>query len=437
MTKYHFVGIKGSGMSSLAQILFDLGHEVQGSDIEGYVFTEIALKNKGITILPFTAENIKEGLTVIQGNAFADTHEEIARAHELGLKVIRYHDFLSEVANQYTSVAVTGAHGKTSTTGLLSHVMNGDKKTSFLIGDGTGMGLPQSEYFAFEACEYRRHFLSYAPDYAIITNIDFDHPDYFKDVDDVIDAFQGMAKNVKKALIAWGDDPHVKSIKVDVPVYYYGFDESMDVYAKNIKITDQGTEFDVYVRGECYDHFISPQYGDHTILNALAVLTIVYLEKLDVENIKEALITFGGVKRRFNETFVHNQVLVDDYAHHPREISATIETARKKYPNKEVVAIFQPHTFSRTKAFLNEFAEVLNLADQTYLCDIFGSIRENDGELTINDLLALVDNGQLISEADVSVLKKHDNAVLLFMGAGDIQKVLKAYMEEVGIDPVF
>ncbi|UXR70926.1 MULTISPECIES: UDP-N-acetylmuramate--L-alanine ligase [unclassified Staphylococcus] len=437
MTKYHFVGIKGSGMSSLAQILFDLGHEVQGSDIQQYVFTEIALKNKGITILPFTADNIKEGLTVIQGNAFADTHEEIARAHELGLKVIRYHDFLSEVANQYISVAVTGAHGKTSTTGLLSHVMNGDKKTSFLIGDGTGMGLPQSEYFAFEACEYRRHFLSYAPDYAIITNIDFDHPDYFKDVNDVVDAFQGMAKNVRKALIAWGDDPYVKSIDVDVPVYYYGFDESMDVYAKNIKITDQGTAFDVYVRGEFFDHFVSPQYGDHTVLNTLAVFTIVYLEKLNVENIKDALITFGGVKRRFNETVVHQQVLVDDYAHHPREVSATIETARKKYPNKEVVAIFQPHTFSRTKAFLQEFADVLNLADQTYLCDIFGSIREDSGELTINDLLALVDNGQLISESDVSILKQHDDAVLLFMGAGDIQKVLKAYMEEVGIDPVF
>ncbi|UXR73156.1 UDP-N-acetylmuramate--L-alanine ligase [Staphylococcus sp. IVB6238] len=437
MTKYHFVGIKGSGMSSLAQILFDLGHEVQGSDIQQYVFTEIALKNKGITILPFTADNIKEGLTVIQGNAFADTHEEIARAHELGLKVIRYHDFLSEVANQYISVAVTGAHGKTSTTGLLSHVMNGDKKTSFLIGDGTGMGLPQSEYFAFEACEYRRHFLSYAPDYAIITNIDFDHPDYFKDVNDVVDAFQGMAKNVRKALIAWGDDPYVKSIDVDVPVYYYGFDESMDVYAKNIKITDQGTAFDVYVRGEFFDHFVSPQYGDHTVLNTLAVFTIVYLEKLNVENIKDALITFGGVKRRFNETVVHQQVLVDDYAHHPREVSATIETARKKYPNKEVVAIFQPHTFSRTKAFLQEFADVLNLADQTYLCDIFGSIREDSGELTINDLLALVDNGQLISESDVSILKQHDDAVLLFMGAGDIQKVLKAYMEEVGIDPFF
>ncbi|EJA1895922.1 UDP-N-acetylmuramate--L-alanine ligase [Staphylococcus pseudintermedius] len=437
MTRYHFVGIKGAGMSSLAQIIYDLGYEVQGSDIDQYVFTEIALKNKGIQILPFDADNIKEGLTIIQGNAFKDTHEEITRAHELGLKVIRYHDFLSEVINEYVSVAVTGAHGKTSTTGLLYHVMNGDKKTSFLIGDGTGMGLPQSEYFAFEACEYRRHFLSYSPDYAIITNIDFDHPDYFKDVDDVINAFQGMAKNVKKAIIAWGDDPYVKNIEVDIPVYYYGFDTSMDVYAQNIEVTGSGTEFDVYVKGEFYGHFVSPQYGDHNILNALAVLTISYLENLNLDNIKEALITFGGVKRRFNETFAQNQVLVDDYAHHPREISATIETARKKYPNKEVVAIFQPHTFSRTKAFLQEFADVLNLADQTYLCDIFGSIRENQGELSINDLLKLVDGAHLIDENSVEQLQKHDNAVLLFMGAGDIQKILKAYMEKIGVEQQF
>ncbi|BAS45833.1 UDP-N-acetylmuramate--L-alanine ligase [Staphylococcus schleiferi] len=437
MTKYHFVGIKGAGMSSLAQIIYDLGYDVQGSDIDQYVFTEIALKNKGIKILPFTADNITEGLTIIQGNAFNDSHEEIARAHELGLKVIRYHDFLSEVINQYISVAVTGAHGKTSTTGLLSHVMNGDKKTSFLIGDGTGMGLPQSEYFAFEACEYRRHFLSYQPDYAIITNIDFDHPDYFKDVDDVINAFQGMANNVKKAIIAWGDDPYVKEINVDIPVYYYGFDPSMDVSAQNIEVTDKGTAFDVYIKGEYYDHFVSPQYGDHNILNALAVLTISYLENLDVDNIKEALITFGGVKRRFNETFVQNQVLVDDYAHHPREISATIETARKKYPNKEVVAIFQPHTFSRTKAFLQEFADVLSDADQTYLCDIFGSIRENQGELSIEDLLKRIDGAHLISEDNVDQLEKHDDAVLLFMGAGDIQKILKAYMEKVSVEHGF
>jgi len=437
MTHYHFVGIKGAGMSSLAQIMHDLGHEVQGSDIEKYVFTEGALKNKGIKILPFSVDNIHEGMVVIQGNAFPDTHEEIVRAHELKLDVIRYHDFLGQVINQYTSVAVTGAHGKTSTTGLLSHVMNGDKKTSFLIGDGTGMGLPGSDYFAFEACEYRRHFLSYHPDYAIMTNIDYDHPDYFKNIDDVASAFQEMANNVKKAIIAWGDDEHLRNLKADVPIYYYGLSKNDDVYADNIQITENGTQFDVYINGEYYDQFLTPQYGNHNIQNALAVITISYLEKMDVNNIKEALETFGGVKRRFNETFVSKQVLVDDYAHHPREISATIETARKKYPNKDVVAVFQPHTFSRTQAFLDEFANALSKADHVFLCEIFGSIRENTGELTIQDLINRIDGSALIDENSIDVLEKFDNAVILFMGAGDIQKIQGAYEEKIGMSKEF
>lgn len=437
MTHYHFVGIKGAGMSSLAQIMHDLGHEVQGSDIEKYVFTEVALKNKGIKILPFSVDNIHEGMVVIQGNAFPDTHEEIVRAHELKLDVIRYHDFLGQVINQYTSVAVTGAHGKTSTTGLLSHVMNGDKKTSFLIGDGTGMGLPGSDYFAFEACEYRRHFLSYHPDYAIMTNIDYDHPDYFKNIDDVASAFQEMANNVKKAIIAWGDDEHLRNLKADVPIYYYGLSKNDDVYADNIQITENGTQFDVYINGEYYDHFLTPQYGNHNVQNALAVITISYLEKMDVNNIKEALETFGGVKRRFNETFVSKQVLVDDYAHHPREISATIETARKKYPNKDVVAVFQPHTFSRTQAFLDEFADALSKADHVFLCEIFGSIRENTGELTIQDLINRIDGSALIDENSIDVLEKFDNAVILFMGAGDIQKIQGAYEEKIGMSKEF
>lgn len=437
MTHYHFVGIKGSGMSSLAQIMHDLGHEVQGSDIEKYVFTEVALRNKGIKILPFDIENIKEGMVVIQGNAFSDNHEEIVKAHELKLDVIKYHDFLGHVINQYTSVAVTGAHGKTSTTGLLSHVMNGDKKTSFLIGDGTGMGLPGSDYFAFEACEYRRHFLSYHPDYAIMTNIDFDHPDYFKNIEDVYDAFQDMAHNVKKAIIAWGDDDYLRKLEADVPIYYYGFKESDDIYAKNIQITEKGTQFDVYTNGKYYDQFLSPQFGDHNILNALSVIAISYLEKMNVDNIKDALVTFGGVKRRFNETKVSNQVLVDDYAHHPREISATIESARKKYPNKEVIAVFQPHTFSRTQAFLDEFASSLSKADRVFLCEIFGSIRENTGELTIQDLIERIDGSALIDENSIDILKEFDNAVILFMGAGDIQKLLKAYFEKLGVKNEF
>ncbi|MCE5033197.1 MULTISPECIES: UDP-N-acetylmuramate--L-alanine ligase [Staphylococcus] len=437
MTHYHFVGIKGAGMSSLAQIMHDLGNEVQGSDIKNYVFTEVALKNKGIKILPFDADNIKKDMVIVQGNAFPDTHEEVVRAHELNLEVIRYHDFLGHVINQYTSVAVTGAHGKTSTTGLLSHVMNGDKKTSFLIGDGTGLGIPASDYFAFEACEYRRHFLSYHPDYTIMTNIDFDHPDYFKDVHDVFNAFQEMAHNVKKAIIAWGDDLYLRDLKADVPIYYYGFSKNDDIYADNIQISEKGTQFDVYINNKFYDTFLSPQFGDHNILNGLAVIAISYLEGLNVDNIKEALETFGGVKRRFNETKAGKQILVDDYAHHPREISATIETARKKYPNKEVIAVFQPHTFSRTQAFLEEFAECLNLADKTFLCEIFGSIRENNGELTIQDLVNRVDGSTLIDEHSVNALEQYKDAVILFMGAGDIQKIQRAYMENIGVTTSF
>ena len=437
MTHYHFVGIKGAGMSSLAQIMHDLGNEVQGSDINNYVFTEVALQNKGIKILPFDENNIKEDMVIVQGNAFPNSHEEVVKANELKLDVIRYHDFLGHVISQYTSVAVTGAHGKTSTTGLLSHVMNGDKNTSFLIGDGTGLGIPASDYFAFEACEYRRHFLSYHPDYAIMTNIDFDHPDYFKDVEDVFSAFQQMAHNVKKAIIAWGDDDHLRKIEADVPVYYYGFSKNDDVYADNLQISENGTKFDVYIKDEYYDTFLSPQFGDHNILNGLAVITVSYLESLDVNNIKEALETFGGVKRRFNETKVGKQVLVDDYAHHPREISATIETARKKYPNKEVVTVFQPHTFSRTQAFLDDFAESLNLADKTFLCEIFGSIRENTGNLTIQDLLQRIDNATLIDETTVNALEQYSDAVILFMGAGDIQKIQRAYMKEMGVTTSF
>ncbi|PTF61656.1 UDP-N-acetylmuramate--L-alanine ligase, partial [Staphylococcus cohnii] len=208
-------------------------------------------------------------------------------------------------------------------------------------------------------------------------------------------------------------------------------------YADNIQISEKGTQFDVYINNKFYDTFLSPQFGDHNILNGLAVIAISYLEGLNVDNIKEALETFGGVKRRFNETKAGKQILVDDYAHHPREISATIETARKKYPNKEVIAVFQPHTFSRTQAFLEEFAECLNLADKTFLCEIFGSIRENNGELTIQDLVNRVDGSTLIDEHSVNALEQYKDAVILFMGAGDIQKIQRAYMENIGVTTSF
>jgi UDP-N-acetylmuramate--alanine ligase len=419
-------------MSALAQILHDMGFEVQGSDVEKRFFTQIALEQAGIKILPFHRENIKPGMNVIVGNAFPDTHEEVEEAVKLGLPVIRYHRFLGDFMKQFTSIAVTGAHGKTSTTGLLSHVMKGAKPTAYLIGDGTGKGVLEAEYFAFEACEYRRHFLSYFPDYALMTNIDFDHPDYFANVDDVFSAFQEMAWQVKKGIFACGDDEHLQKIQAKVPVVFYGFGDENDFQARNVEKTTEGTTFEVYVRNTYYNTFSIPTFGDHNILNALAVITLSHYEELDAEIVKERLMTFEGVKRRFTEKVIGSQVIIDDYAHHPTEIKATVEAARQKYPDREIVAVFQPHTFSRTQAFLQEFADSLNLADSTYLCDIFGSARENHGKLSIMDLAEKVPGSKIISVETVSSLKEHTDSVILFMGAGDIQKYQSAYEKTLG-----
>jgi UDP-N-acetylmuramate--alanine ligase len=435
MTQYHFIGIKGTGMSPLAQILHDMGHDVQGSDISQYIFTQAALEDRNIPVFTFDKNNIQEGQTIIAGNAFGDDHEEIQAAKEKNIPIHRYHHYLGEFLSKYTSIAVTGSHGKTSTTGLLAHVIGAAKPTSFLIGDGTGKGTKDNEYFVFEACEYRRHFLSYNPDYAIITNIDFDHPDYFSDLKDVISAFQQMAMQVKKAIIACGDDENLQEIHAQVPVVFYGLGDDNDFQAKNIQRGEEGTTFDVFVRNTFYGTFQIPGFGTHNVLNALAVIAICHYETIPMEIIVEQLKNFTGVKRRFSEKSVGNQILIDDYAHHPTEIKATIEATKYKYKNRDVVAIFQPHTFTRTKTFLDEFAACLSEADHVYLCDIFGSAREQAGNLTIDHLKDKIPNAQLISEDKMDVLKKHDNGVLLFMGAGDIQKFQKAYEETLTAKP--
>ncbi|ALC89641.1 UDP-N-acetylmuramate--alanine ligase [Bacillus sp. FJAT-18017] len=427
MTIYHFVGIKGSGMSALAQVLHDMNYEVQGSDVEKRFFTQQALEESGIKILPFQKENIQPGMVVIAGNAFPDTHEEIQEALRLGLDVIRYHRFLGEFMEKFISVGVTGAHGKTSTTGLLAHVMKGAKPTSYLIGDGTGKGELDASYFVFEACEYRRHFLSYHPDYAIMTNIDFDHPDYFANIEDVFSAFQEVALQVKKGIIACGDDEHLQKIQAKVPVVFYGFGEDNDFQARNIIKSPEGTTFDVFVRNTYFETFTLPSYGDHNILNSLAVIAICHYESMDVNIVKDQLRTFEGVKRRFTEKKLGSQIVIDDYAHHPTEIRATLDAARQKFPDREIVAVFQPHTFTRTQTFLQEFADSLSLADKVYLCDIFGSARENHGKLSINDLVDKIGGAEVLSEEHTEILQGHEGGVIIFMGAGDIQKFQIAY----------
>lgn len=428
--QYHFTGIKGSGMSALALILHGKGYIVQGSDVPEYFFTQKGLEDAKIPLFSFNQAPLTSEHVVIAGNAFPDTHEEIVQAKESGANVVRYHHFLGELASQYCSIAVTGSHGKTTTTGLLSHVLKAIRPTSYLIGDGTGFGHEDAEYFVLEACEYRRHFMAYHTDYAIITNVDFDHPDYYTDIDDVFSAFKDFAKQTKKAVVVCGQDKYLKQLNDMDNVWYYGFDTTNDVVASNIFKDETGSTFDVTIKGEHYGKFHLPAYGDHNILNALAVITICYLEQCQAHEVAIAMSTFGGVKRRFSEKKVGKMTIIDDYAHHPSEIAATLDAVNQKYPNKQVIAAFQPHTFTRTIALLDEFASVLSKADQVYLFDIFASAREEKGDISIQDLAAKIKtNVAVLDVNDLSPLLNYDDAVIVFMGAGNIDKIGQKYVE--------
>ena len=431
MSKYHFIGIKGSGMSSLAQIAYDMGNEVQGSDEETYFFTQEKLEQRNIPMFSYGVENIKEGYDVILGNAFDETHAEYRRAKELGLKTYTYSQFLGKLLSEIPSIAVTGAHGKTTTTTMISNIFKHNHITSYLIGDGTGHGEKHSEFMIAEACEYYRHFLAYHPNYAIVTNIDFDHPDYFNDEHDMFDAFQSFVNQVKDTVVICGDDRLASQLKpTTAKTIKYGFNEGNDYQIKNVQTTSEHSKFDVYKNSELLGTFTMAVFGLHDVSNATSAIALADINGISVEKIQESLDQYKPAERRFSEHKIGNNVIVDDYAHHPSEIKATIDSARRKYEGKEVIAIFQPHTYTRTAKFLNEFAESLETADKVFLCPIFASVREKEKIVGIEDLQKVTKGAQIInSEEDFDKLN-FDNSVFLFMGAGNINKLCYKFIEQ-------
>jgi len=432
---YHFIGIKGAGMSALALMLHQMGEKVQGSDSTDYYFTQRGLEQAGIPIFPFDAKNVKPDYELIAGNAFkAANNVELAFANSNGFKYQRYHEFLGKFMQRFTSIGVAGAHGKTSTTGMLSHVLSNLMDTSYLIGDGTGQGHAAAKYFVFESDEYERHFMPYHPEYTIITNVDFDHPDYFKGIEDVYAAFKDYADQVSKGIFVYGEDKYLRRLMPAAPIHYYGLQDDDDYQARNIIRTTSGSTFDAYYHGELLGSFTVPTFGRHNILNALAVVGVSHELGLDMATVAKYMATFRGVKRRFSEKKVGSTVIIDDFAHHPTEIAATLDAARQKYPDREIVAVFQPHTFTRTIALIDEFAEVLNQADTVYLAEIYGSAREIDHhDIKVEDLAVKIDKpATVVKLENLSPLLEHENAVFVFMGAGDIQKYEYAFEELLG-----
>lgn len=432
--KYHFIGIKGSGMSALAMIMHDLGNEVQGSDVTHHLFTEDALVQKGIKILPFNSDNIDEFMIVVIGNAFDETNEEVKRTLELGVKHYTYYELLHELVFNYESVAICGCHGKTTTTALISHVFDDLVGANYLIGDGTGHANNINKYCFLEACEYKRHFLYYYPKHIILTNIELDHVDYYKDIEDMKSAYEEFLRQCDKNIIACGDDINVRSLNTDKKIIYYGFNDNNEWTAKNVELNSNGSSFDVYKEKEFIGHFDLPLYGRHMVLNALSVIIFSYLEGLNMDEVHDAIKTFKGAKRRFKENVIGDVITIDDYAHHPTEIKVTLEAVKQKYPNKELVAVFLENTFSRTETLYREFADALNIADKAYVTDIFSDRETTEEYPNVSPMLIVnrLKNGEhlkigtvdtLINIEDtkcIEPLLNHKNSVIVFMGCKEV-----------------
>ena len=422
---YHFIGIKGAGMSALAVILKQLGYQVKGSDINKHFFTEKELINNNIEMTVYDANNIYEGLTIIKGASITDDNVELIRAKELNLEIITYEEMLGKLTEEYKAICVAGCHGKTTTTAMMSLVLNSIKGANYLIGDGTGYANKDNEFFILESCEYRRHFLNYLPYYAVILNIDLDHVDYFNGIDDVILAYQQFASKCTKMVVACGDDDNVHKMKLDKDIIYFGLNKNNNVYADNIEYLKTGTSFDVYAENKLYGHFNLPIFASHQLIDALAVITICYLEKLDSSLVEEKFKEFKGAKRRFAETIVGNNVIIDDYAHHPNEVKSTINAIHQKYPDKKVIAIFQPHTYTRTMEFADDLAKVFATVDEAYIMDIHPAREKQEDypNITKDIIIEKLKNGHALTIGDANILNVYDNAVFIFMSPNDISKL--------------
>ena len=422
---YHFIGIKGAGMSALAVVLKQLGYEVKGSDMDKHFFTEEGLIKNNIPMTVYNADNIYEGLIIIKGASINDDNVELIRAKELGLEIITYEEMLGKLTRDYKSICIAGCHGKTTTTAMMSLVLNKIKGANYLIGDGTGRGNKDNEYFILESCEYRRHFLNYLPYYAVILNIDLDHVDYFNGIEDVILAYQQFASKATKMVVACGDDDNVHKMHLDKEVVYFGLNKENRVYADNIDYTTNGTSFDLICDNKVYGHFDLPIFASHQLLDAMAVLTVCYLEGLDSSEVAKYFKEFKGAKRRFTETIVGNNVIIDDYAHHPNEVKSTINAIRQKYPDKKIIGIFQPHTYTRTKEFAEDLAKVFSTIDEAYIMDIHPAREKQEDypDITKDIIISKLKNGHPLTIGEASTLNVYDNAVFIFMSPNDINKL--------------
>ena len=436
---YYFIGIKGTGMAALACLLDDLGYPVSGSDLPTHFFPEDELRRRGIPIYDFDPANIKDNMDVIIGNAFLDDFPEVAAARSNPTcRCMRYHEFVGQFIRRFRTIAAAGSHGKTTTTGMLACMMSQAGNTGWLIGDGEGKVDPSTEYFCLEADEFRRHFLAYYPEYAIITNVEIDHVDYFRDEADYRSAYETFASQVAKGIVIYGEDAEARKLKLpeDVPHYWYGEAEDDDIQAVDIEERRDGMTFTVLFQGRPFGTFHLPFVGHHLLLNSLGCIGVGILAELTPQQIQDGLSTFHGRKRRFVVEDCGENVFIDDYAHHPTEVSVTIDAARRRFPDHKLVAILKPHRASRVKYFADQFAKALSKADSIYLIE-FGAVddKQDGTDIDISYLIDRTPGSVLLPENEkgAEMLADEAPACYVFMSSKDIYVIAEMLKEKLGI----
>ena len=445
----HFIGIGGISMSGLAEILLDEGFTISGSDSKESDLTK-HLEAKGISVFyGQKASNIIPGIDlIVYTAAIHEDNPEFAQAKAQGLPMLSRAELLGQIMDNYEqSIAVAGTHGKTTTTSMISQILLEAKTDPTITVGGIleaingNLRVGESEVFISEACEYTNSFLNFRPKYSIILNVEAEHLDFFKDLDDIRKSFHKFAANTLAdgATIINGEIDNYTEIVKGLPqrIITYGLNSSYDYYAENITYDEKACAiFSVMHDGQKIMDVHLNVPGKHNVSNSLAAIALCDIMDIPNETVISGLLKFGGANRRFQyKGKIDGITIIDDYAHHPTEIKATL-TAAANYPHERLVLVFQPHTYSRTKAFLDDFAEVLSMADVVVLADIYAAREQNTYGVSSKDILNLLKKKGTeayylpsFEEIEKFLLKNCINGDLLItMGAGNVVEIGEALL---------
>jgi UDP-N-acetylmuramate--alanine ligase len=450
--KFHFIGAGGIGMSGLAKLLLRNDAIVTGSDQAESVVIE-QLNSAGAQIrIGHAQQDLDDDIeAVVISAAITDSNPELRAARQKGIRIYKYAEMLGELMNSYQGVAISGTHGKSTVTAWLTFVLKEAQfEPNFIVGAdvpqlGGSSGTGSGRYFIAEACEYDRSFLNLRPQVAAVLNIEQDHLDYYRDEAEIVEAFTEFAKRLRPGgvLIANGQDKNVAKLLANLPdemrLETFGLDSSCTFYADNLALEQGCYAFDIYRSGDLLGRVHNQLPGIHNVLNALAVLAMTVNMGLDAGQTLELLPGFTGIDRRLMLKGRFKGVIVlDDYAHHPTEIRASLKAIRQKYSPKRLWCIFQPHQYSRTRFLLDDFAESFKLADVTIVPEIY-FVRDSQESKDLVNAQKLVERicasgSEAIFIDDFEAICDHlknnvtTGDAVVTMGAGDIWKVADGYV---------